>query len=95
MTRRLLGDIGCQVPLPITLHCDNQAMVLNVNARVRNPVKSATIDLYLAYIREKIEDELIQVQFIAGTQNDADMFTKAQTPARFLEARNRVLTTNE
>ena len=67
-------------------------MVLNLNSSVRNPVKSATIDLYLAYIREKIEDELIQVQFIAGSQNDADIFTKAQKPARFLEARDHLLT---
>ena len=91
-TRRLLSDLGCTIPLPITLHCDNQAMVLNLNSSVRNPVKSATIDLYLAYIREKIEDELIQVQFIAGSQNDADIFTKAQKPARFLEARDHLLT---
>jgi len=72
--KQLLEEIGFKVPTPL-LYGDNQGSIF----WSENPVqekRSKHIDIRYHYIREVIEDKRIELQFIDGSKNPADILTK-------------------
>jgi len=48
------------------------------------------IDIRFHYIREQIELGVIEAQFMAGSENPADMFTKALDRVKFQKFRQEL-----
>lgn len=73
--KRLLADLGVPASTP-TLWCDNRSTVL----LTQDPVftaRSKHIEARYYFIRELVSQKALQTVHIAGTDNPADVFTKA------------------
>jgi len=73
--KRLLESMGLKVKLPMILEVDNKATVdlannLNTGGRTRH----VAVKQY--YLRELKELKLLEIKWIPGSENEADMFTK-------------------
>lgn len=76
--RRILADLGVKVATATTLQCDNQSCM----AIAKNPVfhaRTKHIEIQYHYVRELIEDEIIELEYCPTLDNQADIFTKALT----------------
>jgi histone deacetylase 1/2 len=85
-----LREMGVNVPLPIRLLQDNQAVV----KMSKNPIAHAGSRHYRipqAYIREKVDEGLIVFQVVSSEDNPADMFTKPSAQAKFTHDRDLVM----
>ena len=73
--KRLLESMGLKVKLPMILEVDNKATVdlannLNTGGRTRH------VEVKQYYLRELKELKVLEVRWIAGSENETDMFTK-------------------
>ena len=73
--KRLLESMGLKVKLPMILEVDNKATVdlannLNTGGRTRH------VEVKQYYLRELKELKILEVRWIAGSENETDMFTK-------------------
>ena len=76
-----LTELGVKFDTPV-IYCDNQGAA----ALARNPVghqRSKHIDIRYFFIREAIANGVLKVEYIATTDNVADIFTKATVAAIF------------
>jgi hypothetical protein len=71
----LLREIGVEVNLPITVKTDNVgAMFMAQNAS--SGVRMRHIDTSYHYVRENLEEGIINIEFVKSIENDSDIFTK-------------------
>jgi hypothetical protein len=71
----LLREIGIEVNLPITVKTDNVgAMFMAQNAS--SSVRTRHIDTRYHYVRENLEEGIINIEFVKSIENDSDIFTK-------------------
>lgn len=83
--RQLLQDMGRTVQTPISILCDNKSTI----ALSKNPIahgRSKHMDIKLHFIREVVNQGIIQVEYIPTKENIADALTKSlpvPTHARF------------
>ena len=78
---RLVRDLGITVEMP-TLHCDSQSAIM----LAKNPVfhaKTKHIDVKYHFIRDMLEDKLMELVKVHTDDNPADLMTKGLPPARF------------
>jgi len=75
--KQLLGEMGCHIQLPISVHTDNQAA--QSMSRVGGVPHSRTqhIDLRHHYVRECVEAGWVSVKWVGTSEQLADVFTKA------------------
>ena len=81
----LLGELGYRLN-PIPICGDNQGSIFITS----NPVtekRSKHIDIRYHYIREVKERKLVDVYFIDGDKNPADLLTKNLGSVKFLQFR--------
>lgn len=79
--RQLLLEVGKEVNAT-TLCVDNQSAI----KLIKNPVfhkKSKHIDVSYHFVREKYEDNVINVKYVHTTEQLADIYTKALPKATF------------
>jgi hypothetical protein len=73
--KQLLENMGLQIELPIQLQVDNTgALFLAENSTTGQRTKH--IDVRHHFIRNLIEDKIIEVKFVKTADNDADSYTK-------------------
>ncbi|GJV36690.1 ribonuclease H-like domain, reverse transcriptase, RNA-dependent DNA polymerase [Tanacetum coccineum] len=87
--KRLLGKLTQSQEEKITIQVDNKSAI----ALMKNPVfhgRSKHIDIKYHFIRECMEREDIQVEFINGEYQKADILTKALPKIRFLTMRQLI-----
>lgn len=80
--RKLLSDIGCPCDKETTLYVDNQSAI----QLVRNPVfhkRTKHIDVHFHFIRKKVNEKEIKVEYIPSENQHADIFTKTLPRDRF------------
>jgi ketol-acid reductoisomerase len=71
----LLREIGIEVNLPITVKTDNVgAMFMAQNAS--SGVRTRHIDTRYHYVRENLEEGIINIEFVKSIENDFEIFTK-------------------
>jgi hypothetical protein len=73
---QLLKDLNQNIPKPLTIKCDNQSCI----SIAKNPVhhqRTKHIDIQYHYVREKLKDNLITLQYCPTDQMVADLLTKA------------------
>jgi len=74
--RQLMADVGCVQDEATTIMCDNQGCI----ALAKNPKhhsRTKHIDVQHHFIREKIEDEIIDLRYCPTEHMVADVLTKA------------------
>jgi hypothetical protein len=84
----LLSKLGLD-PTPIPLCGDNQGAIFMAS----NPVQECRIkhiDICYHFIRQVIQDNVVELYFIDGTKNPADMFTKNLGHIKFLKFRSQL-----
>lgn len=80
--RKLLSDLGCQCQSATTLFVDNQSAIrLTKNPEFHQRTKH--IDIRYHYIREKVQDFELCVNYIPTALQRADIFTKPLPKERF------------
>jgi hypothetical protein len=74
----LLRDIGIEVELPIIVKTDNVgAMFMAQNNS--SGVRTRHVDTRYHFVREKLYDGIIKIEFIKSVENQSDIFTKNVT----------------
>ncbi len=85
-----LKELGVFLSTPPTLWCDNLgAMALASNLVYHARTKHIEVDYH--FIREKVLNKDISLQFISTHDQPADLFTKGLTTSRFLFLRDKLL----
>jgi hypothetical protein len=70
-----MAEVGLRQELPGTVYCDNRGAVdLTKNTKSHSKVKH--IDIRHHFVRELVQKGELKVDFIRGTENPADLFTK-------------------
>ncbi|CAK1594594.1 unnamed protein product [Parnassius mnemosyne] len=90
--RQLLIDID-EPQLVITLCIDNQSAI----KLIHNPIyhkRTKHIDIRYNFIREKVEQNVINVQYVKSSNQLADFLTKALPSGKFILNRDQVLNIN-
>ena len=88
--RSLLLDFGVKCSEPIIIKEDNQSCI----KMCRNPVmqkRSKHIDVKFHFIRERIEDGTIQLEYCPTELMQADLLTKALTFQKVEKHRNSIM----
>ena len=79
--KQFLQELGLQ-QMEYVVYCDSQSAIdLSKNSMYHARTKH--IDVRYHWIREKIEDESMQVEKISTNENPADMLTKVVTRDKF------------
>ena len=85
--RKLLNDLGRKQKGPTTIYCDNMfAIALTKNLVFH--ARSKHIELRHHFIRDFVQKEEIQLEFISTNEQPADMLTNPITIDKFLKFRN-------
>ena len=74
--RRILMDVAVPIRTATVLRCDNQSCM----AIAKNPVfhaRTKHIEIQYHYVRELINDEIVELEYCPTSENAADIFTKA------------------
>jgi len=82
---RLVRDLGITVEIPM-LHCDSQSAIM----LAKNPVfhaKTKHIDVKYHFIRDMLEDKLLELVKVHTDDNPADLMTKGLPPEKFAHCR--------
>ena len=80
-----MGDLGFSGDIP-SLHCDSQSAIM----LAKNPVfhqKTKHIDVKYHFIREVLDDKLLELVKIHTDDNPADLFTKSLPTEWFAHCR--------
>lgn len=86
--RNLFGEIGLPVGA-IPIYGDNQGSIFLAS----NPVqerRTKHIDIRYHHICERVENKEIELSFVEGSENPADMFTKNLGHVKFYSCRNKL-----
>ena len=86
--RNLFSKLGINLA-PIPLFGDNQGSIFIASNPVQEK-RSKHIDLRYHYIRDVVQDGKVELFFVEGTQNPADMFTKNLGRVKFLKFREQL-----
>ena len=80
--RRQLLDMVDEVRLPISIMCDNQSAI----GLGKNPIqhsRSKHIDIRYHFLKEKVEEGVILMEYVPTEEQVADIFTKPLPTATF------------
>lgn len=75
---QLNNELGNKLKLPIKVYCDNQSAIKLSESDAYRP-RSKHIDIKYHHIREKIQNGLINIEFLGTNDMVADVLTKAIT----------------
>ena len=83
----LFGEVGIPFSIPMTLLIDNQSAI----ALAENPIFHAQtkhIDARHHWVHEKVEDGIIELEYIPTADQTTDIFTKPLDSVKFEKFRN-------
>ena len=87
--RKLLAGLFGQIPEPTVIHCDNQSCV----QMLVNPVfhdKSKHIEIQYHFIRDMVQKDAVELQYIPTSDQTADVLTKPLPRVKFEYFRRRL-----
>uniref|UniRef100_A0A8D8ZJ24 Copia protein n=1 Tax=Cacopsylla melanoneura TaxID=428564 RepID=A0A8D8ZJ24_9HEMI len=83
----ILNDLGIDVKKPITLHEDNQAAIKLTAGQSK---RSKHIDIRFHFIRNKVEEGLIELKYVDSNNQLADILTKPLPYPKLMGFRNKL-----
>ena len=87
---QMLRSMEIKVPLPIKFQVDNVgAICLANNSSVSERTKH--VDLRVHFERDKIKDQVIEINFVKSAENDSDIVTKNQQGQHFMYAKSKLV----
>ena len=84
----MLAELGMAIKA-VLLYGDNQGFIFNAS----NPVQEKRmkhIDIQYHFIRECVEDGKVELSFVKGINNPANLFTKNLGPIKFSKFRSQL-----
>ena len=87
--RSILDDLGEKQDKATSLYCDNMSAI----AMAKNPVfhqKTRHINRRIHFIREAVQEGIIELKFCRSEEQLADIFTKALPKDRFVQLRSQL-----
>ena len=82
---RVVRDLGITIEMP-TLHCDSQSAIMLAKNLVFH-AKTKHVDVKYHFIRDILEDKLLELVKVHTNDNPADLMTKGLPPERFAHCR--------
>jgi hypothetical protein len=89
--RRFLGDIGHNRHESTALYVDNQSAIAMITGTRGTDERRKHIDVKHHYIKELVENGVINVKWIPSGENIADMFTKALGIKVYVNLRDKMM----
>ena len=84
--RRLMSDLNVDCQNPLLIYEDNQsAIALSKNPQFHG--RSKHIDIKFPYVREKVDENVIKLEYCPTEIMIADIFTKGLTQDKFKKLR--------
>jgi hypothetical protein len=90
--RTLIEELGFKVQLPMTIFQDNQGSIFLAEGK-GNHGRTKHIDIRHHFIRDLVEEKVIQVTYIPSNRNVADIFTKPLDQLKFGTHRAAMMST--
>ena len=87
--RRMLGDMQMSLAGLTTLFVDNEGVI----KLAWNPIfheRTKHVDVHCHYIRQLVEDETIDLQYVSTIDQTADILTKPLGPYKFVTYRGQL-----
>lgn len=78
----MVKDFGIQVDYPIFIHCDNTSAI----NMLKNPMmhaKKKHIEIKYHFLREKVADNEVKLDYVSTKEQLADIFTKPLSKSTF------------
>ena len=88
--RRFLESIGFKQDDPTVLHMDNQSTIAMING-AGNEEKRKHIGVKYHYVKQLVEQDIINVKWISSGDNIADIFTKPLSIQLFKGLRDKMM----
>ena len=89
---QMLRSMEVKDRLPIKVHVDNVGTVwLANNSSVSERTKH--VDLRVHFVRDRIKDQVIEINFLKSAENDSDIMTKNQQGPHYLYAKSKLVYT--
>jgi hypothetical protein len=88
-TRFFLHELGLLPKGPTLLNCDNEAAIKIASFHMINP-RSKHFDTKFHYLREQVHKGVINLGYIPGKENIADIWTKALGKSKFIYFRSQL-----
>ena len=87
--KQTLEDFKVKHDLPISILCDNTSAI-NIS---KNPVmhsKTKHIPIKYHFLREKVQEQQVKLEYVTTQEQIADIFTKPLTKANFEYLREKL-----
>ncbi|KAA3481046.1 hypothetical protein EPI10_021442 [Gossypium australe] len=94
--KQLLAEVGLPICQSLVVWCDNTSTV-SMAANLIHHTRVKHIETDHHFVREKVLDDVLQVNFVPSTKQVVDVLTKPITPKQFTSIRNalRVLSVDD
>ncbi|KAK5835272.1 hypothetical protein PVK06_010959 [Gossypium arboreum] len=76
---KLIGEIGILISQPLVVWCDNTSRV-SITANPTHHAKVKYVEIDHHFVREKVLDGMLQVNYVPSSKQIADVLTKPITP---------------
>ena len=88
--RFILKELGYTVVKPTIVHCDNKSAI-QIARNDTHHDRTKHIDIRYHFIHDSINNKIITLQWIASSEQLADIFTKATGPLVFNKHKNKLM----
>ncbi|KXJ62315.1 hypothetical protein RP20_CCG020648 [Aedes albopictus] len=87
--RRLLGDLGIRLTLPIMVNEDNQSCIA-LTAADRTSRKSKHIDTKYCFVKDLVAAGIVSIRYCPTEQMEADLLTKPLGAVKLKQLREAI-----
>lgn len=87
--QRILKELGVLTDCTMRLLCDNKA-VISIAKNLVHPDRTQHVEIYKHFIKEKIDDGIIKLEYTPPNHQTADILTKALHKSNYENLRSKL-----
>ncbi len=80
----MLGELSCEVKLPTRIHVDSQGAGF-IASNNKSSIRTRHVEIKYFFCRELVAAAFVVFGYIPGSDNVADMFTKALERSKYAD----------